>query len=66
MINRRDVAIDSTYERDGKWFTLHWSDSTSAVERLATADEIPVKDEPKAEKHVAPKHEHDHKAKGRK
>ena len=42
MIEDKPRLEQSTYQRNGVWYTLHVADRTNAFERLATPGEIPV------------------------
>ncbi len=39
MISKPQL-VDSTYQRDGKWYTLRAIDRTNQIETAATDDEI--------------------------
>lgn len=40
MNTNKPALVESTYQRDGKWYTMAVIDKSTAHERLATDDEI--------------------------
>lgn len=66
MINRTVELVNSTYQRDGKWYTLRAIDRSNQVEDAATADEIAAAQKDAPVEHVkeakpAPKGKKAHK-----
>jgi len=54
-MNDKPKLESSTYQRDGVWYTLAVIDKSTALERLATDDEIVAAKPAKAAPEPAPK-----------